>query len=88
MTSRKNPEEPTSIEDSLLYPHQSVLEMPPVTLKPKTGKWVFWDDDPDANTYECSECHEPYMLVEGTPEDNKYNFCPNCGAMMNGGERG
>lgn len=46
------------------------------------GEWVFWADDPDSNTYACSICKEPYMLIEGTPEDNKYNFCPNCGAKM------
>ena len=23
-----------------------------------------------------------FMLLEGTPKDNDYNYCPNCGAEM------
>lgn len=57
--------------------------MPP---KQKTGEWIFWDDDPDANTYECPECHEPFTLIEGTPAENEYNFCPKCGARLIEGE--
>ena len=32
--------------------------------------------------YECSNCKEAFSLLEGTPEENKYNYCPNCGARM------
>lgn len=50
------------------------------------GKWLFWRDDPDANVYECSACHEPLQLNEGTPEENNFNFCPFCGLPMIGGD--
>ncbi len=46
----------------------------------KEGKWLAWEDE--SNTFECSLCHEPYQLMYGTPIDNKYNFCPNCGARL------
>ena len=35
--------------------------------------------------YECSNCKEAFSLLEGTPEENRYNYCPNCGARMKGG---
>ncbi len=41
-----------------------------------------WDDFGEESTWECSNCHEPYILLEGTPEENGYNYCPNCGARM------
>lgn len=48
----------------------------------RSGKWIEqegWDGDV---YYECSLCGEPFCLIEGTPTDNMYNFCPNCGAKM------
>ena len=50
------------------------------------GKWLFWQDDPDANVYECSACHEPLTLNDGKPTDNNFNYCPFCGLPMIGGD--
>ena len=38
------------------------------------------------NVWECMNCHEEFILEEGTPVDNEYKFCPNCGARMEGSE--
>ena len=49
------------------------------------GEWIEDVNDTysyDHDTWECSVCHEPFTLIEGTPKDNLYNFCPNCGADM------
>lgn len=35
-----------------------------------------------SNTWRCSECGEIQVLIDGTPEDNEWNFCPHCGARM------
>lgn len=35
--------------------------------------------DTDMNAYECPYCEELYIVEEGTPIDNRYNYCPNCG---------
>lgn len=32
--------------------------------------------------YECSNCKEEWVLESGTPEENLYNYCPNCGAKI------
>ena len=37
------------------------------------------------DVYTCSKCRESYVLVEGTPKENLWNYCPNCGAKMDGG---
>lgn len=55
------------------------------TIEPqKKGKWIEQDDGWDGVYYECSECREAFTLIDGTPTDNLYNFCPNCGADMRG----
>ena len=43
----------------------------------KTGHWI----ETDLYIYECSECHI------GTSVGSKDNFCPNCGAKMEGENR-
>ena len=50
----------------------------------KTGKWKETDDGWDGIYYVCSECGCPWTLIDGTPYDNGMNYCPNCGAKMEG----
>ena len=52
----------------------------------KIGKWIYWQNDPGANVYECSVCHEPLTLNEWTPKENNFNYCPFCGLPMIGGD--
>jgi len=35
-----------------------------------------------SNTYKCSACEEIQMLIDGTPKENGWKYCPNCGAKM------
>ena len=52
----------------------------------KTGKWIEkygWDGDV---YYDCSACGESWTTIEGTPWDNDMNYCPHCGAKMEGAE--
>ena len=48
-----------------------------------------WEDSADewfgTDVYTCSKCRESYVLVEGTPKENLWHYCPNCGAKMDGG---
>lgn len=50
------------------------------------GKWKEQTDYVGDTYYECSVCKEPWTTIEGTPMQNFMNFCPNCGAKMDGGE--
>lgn len=56
--------------------------LPPVTPQPKIGKWIQTKDECDGVnfydfSFECSKC--------GKEQSFKSNYCPNCGAEMNGG---
>jgi DNA-directed RNA polymerase subunit RPC12/RpoP len=60
-------------------------DLPSVYPKQRTGHWIedtngTYTDNHD--TWECSECGHAQILLEGTPKDNDYNYCPNCGAKM------
>ena len=57
-------------------------DMPEV--EEKTGHWIEQDGYDGDTYYDCSECGESFCLIEGTPTDNLYNYCPNCGAEMKG----
>ncbi len=37
------------------------------------------NNDFDDTYYECTNCKEDWFLPDGTPKDNNYNYCPNCG---------
>lgn len=50
----------------------------------KTGHWIEKEDYNGDTYYDCSECGESFCLIEGTPTDNLYNYCPSCGAKMEG----
>lgn len=48
------------------------------------GEWVERDEYYDDIVYRCSACRTDFCLYEGTPQENEWNFCPNCGADMRG----
>lgn len=35
-----------------------------------------------SNTYKCSACDTIQIIIEGTPKENGWKYCPNCGAKM------
>ena len=46
------------------------------------AEWVEDEDMYGDPIYHCSNCNEHFVLEEGTPTDNCYSYCPNCGAKM------
>ena len=46
------------------------------------AEWVEDEDMYGDLIYRCSNCNEHFVLEEGTPTDNCYSYCPNCGAKM------
>lgn len=57
-------------------------KVPSIKPERKKGKWIEEDDGWDGVFWRCSEYNEPFYLVDGTPVDNEYHYCPNCGADM------
>lgn len=43
----------------------------------KTCDYILVEDD--MNTWECSNCREWWTLNDGTPKENRMNYCPHCG---------
>ena len=68
-------------DDDLLNTLTDVIDDIP---KRKHAQWIYKPDMYDDCTYECSYCKEAFTFIEGTPKDNLYNFCPNCGCEMDG----
>ena len=56
---------------------QIIKELPPVKPEQKMGRWVEHFDE-SGKWYECDQCH--------TDWGGAVNYCPNCGAKMEGEE--
>ena len=66
-------------QPKLLQPWE-VLAAQAVLPQPKMGKWIYHIDDlfPAESTMECNQCHAEQPLI---CDDE---FCPHCGAKMEG----
>lgn len=70
--------------DWLIDNFKELNEVPSVQPEQKIGRWIERTDTQNDVYYVCSNCKEAFTLIEGTPTDNLYNYCPNCGAFMKG----
>lgn len=58
---------------------ETLKDLPSADVAPvRHGRW----EDYEENTWQCSECGEQFYLEDGTPQENEYRYCPNCGAKM------
>lgn len=74
-------------EDGLHSVISIIDSMPTVDVQEvKHGRWLYKEEIYGDSTWECSVCGEPYILLYGTPSDNLYNYCPNCGSLMMDGD--
>ena len=48
----------------------------------KTGEWIIEADYNGDEIYQCPFCKSEFVLIDGTPEDNEYEYCPKCGAYL------
>ena len=47
----------------------------------KTCKWVSCDDSWSESVYN-TECKHTFIIMEGTPEENNFKYCPYCGGEI------
>lgn len=51
-----------------------------------TEQHAHWEQpsyfDEENGVFQCSNCKEKFVLISGSPKENKYNYCPTCGAKM------
>ena len=64
---------------------ESVLEyaenLPVADVVPVVhARWVQIDDD----VFACSHCRADWVFSEATPEEMELDYCPRCGAKMDG----
>lgn len=60
---------------------QVIMTIPALpSADPKTGHWIEVEDYNGDIHYQCDQCREEFILIDGTPEDNNYWHCPNCGS--------
>ena len=60
-------------------------DMPTVNTKPVVpAHWMLceYEIGEGSNVYKCSHCGEVQVLIDGTPKDNGWRYCPHCGAKM------
>ena len=72
------------LADDYAYAAAKLLDTVPTAdvQEVRHGKWIYEDSDIGWADYKCSTCGECYVLEAGTPQEDKYNFCPHCGAKM------
>ena len=51
----------------------------------KHGTWTMEEGYDGDELWVCSVCGETWFLEAGTPDENNMNYCPRCGAKMDGG---
>ena len=61
-----------------------VEKLPSIQPKPKTGHWEWgqYDSNPEIGNFHCSECN--FMPASFNWASKHLNYCPNCGAKMEG----
>ena len=59
----------------------AIAKLPSEQPERKKGHWIYYNNGIE-EYYECSACGNAFVLIEGSPKENDYNFCPNCGADM------
>lgn len=61
---------------------QAINEQPKVD----TERHAYWEQpsyfDEENGVFQCSNCKEEFVLISGSPKENKYEYCPNCGCKM------
>ena len=74
----------------LIAAEDTLDNIPAADVAPvRHGRWIEREDmNYGWNIWECSACREEFCVEEGTPKDYEYNYCPNCGARMDGDSNG
>ena len=63
-----------------LEPSQYIEIIPAADVSQvRHGRWV-----KRGRKWQCTNC-KVLMSIDGTPKENLLNYCPNCGAKMDGG---
>lgn len=69
----------------------AINELPAVQPRRLQGRWVETERRgvlAGAKYYKCNICAQPIVVVDSTPMNDGYNYCPRCGSQMEEGQDG
>lgn len=69
----------TLLDERLITAAAYIERMPTAEKK---GTWIVQINGWGDVYFECSCCKEAVTLIDGSPKDNHYYYCPHCGARM------
>lgn len=86
LSKKLNSETVTGYGKGFVHGALSVLNSEGIDAKPVIhAKWIKYENHIyDEYYYSCSACDNDWVCIEGSPEDNNMNYCPYCGAKMDG----
>ena len=65
--------------------YELIADEPTIDAEPvRHGSWAIRIDDYDCEYMECSECGSIFYDGDNDTVDTLHNYCPNCGAQMDG----
>jgi len=65
--------------DADIWHDERLLEVAAMLRDPET---CVFTEAHDGEYWTCSACGYDFVLLEGTPEENDYHYCANCGAKV------
>ena len=72
--------------DTIRYFEKRINNLDDYDVEPvRHAKWVLIDECVNEGVY-CSNCHKKVYRAEYANQKVKSNYCPNCGAKMEGNE--
>ena len=72
--------------DTIRYFEKRINNLDNYDVEPvRHAKWVLIDECVNEGVY-CSNCHKKIYRAEYANQKVKSNYCPNCGAKMDGNE--
>ena len=64
---------------------EAIREAPAADARPiRRAEWLERRDPNGDTYYVCTNCGAEFVMLEGTPLDNDYCYCPRCAATMLG----
>ena len=69
-------------EKEIAFLKKQLADIQPV----QHGRWLPEDEYYVDDTYICSVCGYEFIITAGDLESNELNYCPRCGAKMDGGK--
>ena len=72
--------------EALVWAENVILDIVPSAdvAEVKHGEWLPKEGYDGDIYWDCSNCGESWTTIDGEPFDNGMNYCPHCGARMDG----